>query len=551
MKRLIILISLLCTQVAWSQVETGADVEFYTQCLYDSISPSQIVYFTRVHSLSRPGSFVNKADDGSTYTPTGTVRSCQFQDVVKECWLKQQNVTYINYVYSIPTTTAYQTEDHWIVDWIYVEQKSVTSFANSQTPLFNTQRVPLAYPYGNSQREAERFTRDLKEWLDCMGICYKDDEPFITVATPTGIGSAYPGEYGLRVSVTVFGIEFVNMYYSRNIDDPGSYIIARAGSKTQVTNTACDQPFDLYRRVSTGHPAWGINYKGELELPPYTGLLTKVSCDFLDNRRDDCSRPSGSTEVWVSALDTPICNYYVSIPTNENIVGVYLRGVNVIGGTYMADNGGVSGKDVQDLTDTLNDYLHARNGYGEFAINNIQGTNYGWRITAKWLNYTFDSIKTTGNQAYTFIPTISGCAYHRSYFVQRNDLGGILHCKSELGKSVYLPDNAIRVAPGQENTIFDCQNRNRYGMEVVAPGSGSTSKTYDLSKFHYFSYTVINQGTNGVSVESKDQAGATNTLTAPTGYSDSFTAETDCDYMKGSIKITVTNPAIVKVSYLW
>jgi len=433
-------------------------------------------------------------------------------------------------------------EDYWIVDWIYVEQKSVTSFANSQTPLLNTQRVPLAYPYGNSQREADRFTRDLKEWLDCRGICYKDDEPHITQAFPTGVGSAYPSDYGLRVSVTVFGIEFVNMYYSRNAHEYGSEAILRSGTKTTVSSI-CDQPFDLYRRVSTGHAAWGINFKGELELPPYTGLLTKVSCDFMDNRKDDCDRPSGSTEVYVSALDTQICNYNLRIPTNVDITSVWMRGVNMISGAYEPDGTGSSGKDVQDLTDTINDYIQARNGMGQYAINNRYGTNYGWFITGKWTNYPIDSIVAGGNKYY---PTRNGCATYKTFYVQRNDLGGILHCKDELGMSAYLTDDAIKIPPGMENSIFMCENHNRFGHETVL---ASTTKIFQLKNYHYFSYAVLEGST--VTVEAYNYAGSPISFTAPVGYSENFTATPHCNLLSGYVAITCGSGSTVKVSYIW
>ncbi|MCC6841460.1 MAG: hypothetical protein IT264_00145, partial [Saprospiraceae bacterium] len=334
MKKLLLLFCIFFSLTGFLKAQVGQniDAEYYTQCLFDSVSPTQIVYFTRVHSLSMPGSFKDLKEDGTAYTVVGSIRTCNYQDVVKECWLKQQSVDYINYVYS--ADAAQETEDFWIVDWTYVEQKSVSSFATSQTPLINLGHVPLSYPYGNSQSEAERFDRDLSEWLDCMGICYKDDNPNNTEATPTGVGSAYTALRGLRVSVTVVGIEFVNMYYSRNPNDPSKYDMTRSGTKTTVSAVNCDLPFDLYRRTSNGSPAWGVNYKGVVEYPPYTGLLTKVSCDFPDNRRDDCNRPAGSNETWIAAIDTQICNYYISIPANENITGIWLRGVNVIGGTY-------------------------------------------------------------------------------------------------------------------------------------------------------------------------------------------------------------------------
>lgn len=545
MKKLLLLFCIFfsLTGLLKAQVGQNIDAEYYTQCLFDSVSPTQIVYFTRVHSLSMPGSFKDLKEDGTAYTVVGSIRTCNYQDVVKECWLKQQSVDYINYVYS--ADAAQETEDFWIVDWTYVEQKSVSSFATSQTPLINLGHVPLAYPYGNSQSEAERFDRDLSEWLDCMGICYKDDNPYNTEANATGVGSAYTSLRGLRVSVTVVGIEFVNMYYSRNPNDPAKYDMTRSGTKTTVSAVNCDLPFDLYRRTSNGSPAWGVNYKGVVEYPPFTGMLTKVSCDFPDNRRDDCNRPAGSNETWIAAIDTQICNYYISIPANENITGIWLRGVNVIGGTYEPDGGGVSGKDVQDLTDTLNDYILGRYGMGEFAINNIMGTTYGWRITAKWLNYTFDSVGTNVTKYY---PSINGCANYRTYRVLRNEMGGIVSCVDECGKRCYLPENAIRVNPGQENTIYDCMNTNRFGTETITAGN---TKTFDLSKYHYFSYSALAGSNSSNSVETKDRLNNTVTYTINTGFSESITAETACDYLKGSIKFTITSGGLVKVSYLW
>ncbi|NOT37605.1 MAG: hypothetical protein HOP11_09545 [Saprospiraceae bacterium] len=545
MKKIILNIFLCICSInsAYNQATNDYDLEAYPLCLIDSIGPSNLVYFTRVHSISRPGTFSDKTEAGTSYTVLGTVKPCPFQDVVKECWLKLENVDYRNYEYSASTTI--DNEDFWIVDWTYVESKTVSSFANSQTPLINIGHVPLAYPYGNSQREADRFITDLKEWLDCMGICYKDDLPNGTEATPTGINSAYPALTGLRVSATVYGIEFINLYYSRNPFDYGTDVLLRSGTKTTISAIPCDIPFDLYRRVTTGAVAWGVNNKGQVQYPPYTGLLTKVSCNFLDNRRDDCNRPSGNNELWIAKVDTILCNYYISIPANENINGVWLRGINVSGSAvYQPDGGGGLGTEPQDLSDTLNDYIHATGGMGEFAVNNRNGLSYGWKITGKWLNHTLDSVSTTVPAKY--YPELAGCATYKSYTVRRNELGGIVSCLDENGKRAYLPDAAIKVNPGQENTIFDCLNSNTWGSEVI-----TVTKTFDLSKYHYFSYIVLTGTGSNVNVETKKRDGTTNNFNVEKTFGDDITAETACDYLKGTIKFTIANPGTVKISYLW
>ncbi len=545
MKAIYLLIFILSLDFIYSQASQQTDLEAYSQCLYDSIAANNIIYFTRVHSINNPGTFINKKDDGTIYTVLGTVKPCPFQDVVKECWLKLENVDYRNYEYSSLATI--ENEDFWIVDWTYVESKTVSSFANSQTPLINVGHVPLAYPYGNSQREADRFTADMKEWLDCMGICYKDDTPYNTEATPTGVGTPYPTLVGLRVSATVYGIEFNNLVYSRNPFryGGGADIILRAGTKTTVAALACDIPFDLYRRISNGAIAWGVNNKGAVQYPPYTGLLTKVTCDFMDHRRDDCNRPSGSNETWIARQDTLLCNYYLSIPSNADINGVWLRGINVTGSTvFQPDGGGGTGTMPQDLTDTLNDYIHASNGMGEFAINNRYGLNYGWLITGKWINHTFDSVSTVGGTKY--YPEVAGCATYKTYTVRRNELGGIVSCTDENGKRSYLPDAAIKVNPGQENTIFDCMNTNRWGSEVI-----TSTTTYDLSKYHFFSYIVLAGTGSNVNVETKKRDGSTTNFNVEKTFGDDITAETACDYLKGSIKFTIGSPGTVKLSYLW
>lgn len=547
MKRLLILLVCLIPLGGNSvsgQAVTSADAEFQSLCMIDSINASTYVYFNRRVSMINPAQYTDHTVNYSgTYTVVGVAKPCNYQDVVKECWLKQTNVDYINYVYSSDASIG--TDDAWIIDWTYVEVKSVSSFANSQTPLINLGHVPLAYPYGNSHREADRFVNDLKEWLDCMGICYKDDTPYNTEATPTGVGTPYSSLRGLRVSATVYGIQFVNMYYSRNPHDPTKDIITRSGTKTTGITLACDLPFDLYRRVADGTQVWGVNYKGVLEYPSFTGLLTKVPCEFMDNRRDDCNRPSGSNELWIAAIDTPICNYYLSIPANEDINGVWLRGTQMIGATYQPDGGGASGTDMQDLTDTLNDYIASKFAMGEFAINNRNGLSYGWKITAKWSSYTLDSVSTTVPSKY--YPTINGCHNYRSYTVRRNELGGIVSCMDELGKRTYLPEHAIKVNPGDENTIYDCMNSNHYGSEVLSTGN----KTFDLSKFHYFSYTALAGSGSMITIDTKDRNNSSTTMNVERGYSEGITAETPCDYLKGSIKITNTSGGVVKISYLW
>lgn len=548
MKILKIFVALILSLIGWDsafgQASTVSDAEFQSLCMIDSISSSVQIYFQRRVSMINPAQYTDHTQNYSgSYTVVGTAKPCNYQDVVKECWLKQQTVSYINYVYSSDASVG--TEDMWIVDWIYVESKSVSSFADAQTPLVNLGHVPLAYPYGNSQREADRFSNDLKEWLDCMGVCYKDDAPNETIATPTGVGTPYTTLRGLRVSATVYGIQFVNMYYSRNPLDPSNDIILRSGTKTTGLNYLCDLPFDLYRRVADGTQAWGINYKGVIEYPPYTGLLTKVACEFADNRRDDCNRPSGSNELWIAAVDTSICNYYVSITANEDINGVYLRGVNVIGSTYQPDGGGGTGYSVQDLTDTLNDYILNKFAMGEFAINNRNGLTYGWKITGKWLNYTFDSVTTTF--PHTFYPTINGCHNYKSYTVRRNELGGIVSCLDENGKRSYLPEHAIKVNPGDENAIFDCMNSNRYGSEILNTGN----KTFDLSKYHYFSYSALAGSGTMITIDTKDRNNSSTTMNVERGYNEGVTAETPCDYLKGTIKITNTSGGVVKISYLW
>ncbi|MCC7026689.1 MAG: hypothetical protein IT265_07015, partial [Saprospiraceae bacterium] len=174
-------------------------------------------------------------------------------------------------------------------------------------------------------------------------------------------------------------------------------------------------------------------------------------------------------------------------------------------------------------------------------INNIQTKQYGWNITGKYSNYTFDSVQTNVKKYY---PTVNGCVNYKIYQVTRNELGGILTCVDEQGDRRYLPESAVQVFGDDINSVFDCQNGNRFGFEVIT----NATITYDLSKYQYFSYFNITAPTT---VSTKNKAGGTATLSVPVNYMEQFTAEGNCNYLKGTITITVGNTGRAKVSYIW
>ena len=286
---------------------------------------------------------------------------------------------------------------------------------------------------------------------------------------------------------------------------------------------------------------YGINYKGDIVYPPISGLFVKRECDFIEERTDDCDRPSGSSECWVAQLDSAICNYYVTIPANEDINNIWVEGNQIIPSGYQPDGGGALGRDVQDLTDTLNSYIFNKSAFGKVAIDNLYQSVFGWRITVKWSSLTFDSLQTNVKKYY-FKKT--GCRNQRVFDVQRNELGGIVACVDDQGDYAYLPESPIKINCSEISDYTDCLNQNRKGSEFLS----GTTKGFYLSNYHSLSLVVIS---GSVTYSGIDYYGNINTNVIPAGFSEEHTAETKCKYLSGQIVLTVPSTSLVKVTYIW
>lgn len=526
----------------FAQVNNRADVEFQIICLQDSISPSNIVQFNRRIYLNNPSVFLDYNFSNTTpYTAIGTVIKCRSGNVVKECWWKNETVNYQNRV--ISASPGYDVEDFWLVELQYNEITSFGGFASPQGPLYNSNmRIPLAYPYGNNARDAERLNTDLRRWMDCKGFCYKDDPPFGTSVQTTGVNTPYPTLRGLRVEITSYNLVIYGAIYSNNLFDRTKYTYFRSGAVT-ITQDFCQQPFELYRNSENGSIMYGINYKGEIVYPPYTGMTIKRSCDLVDLRTDDCDRPAGSSECWVAQLDSAICNYYVTIPANEDINNIWVEGVQIIPSGFQPDGGGALGRDVQDLTDTLNSYIFNKSAFGKVAIDNLYQSVFGWRITVKWSSLNFDSLQTNVKKYY-FKKT--GCRNQRVFDVMRNELGGIVTCIDDQGDISYLPEAATKINCSEVANYTSCLNNNRFRSEFLS----NVTTTIDLSKYNNVSIVVL---TNTITYESINNNNVVNSGTVSAGFSENHKAPNECEYFdSGSyIKLTIPTGALVKVTYLW
>ncbi|MBK8737630.1 MAG: hypothetical protein IPL98_17655 [Saprospiraceae bacterium] len=541
-----ILLGTISLVMAWNsmlgQLQNRSDVEFQIICLQDSISPSNIVQFNRRIYLNNPTTFLDyNFQNTAPYTVVGTVIKCRNGNVIKECWMRYESVSYENRV--ISASPGSDVEDFWLVELQYNEVQSVAGFAGPNSPLYNSaMRIPLAYPYGNTLAEAARFQKDFRRWIDCKGYCYRDDPPFGTYAGPTGVNTPYPTLRGLRIEATTYGFILYGALYSNNYSDKTKYTYFRSGSATPYTEV-CQLPFELYRNAETGSIMYGINYKGDIVYPPISGLFVKRECDFVEERTDDCDRPSGSSECWVGQLDSAICNYYINIPANEDINNIWVEGSQIIPSGYQPDGGGSLGKDVQDLTDTLNNYIINKQAYGKVAIDNLYQTNYGWRITVKWSSLTWDSLQTNIKKYY-FKKT--GCRNQRVFDVQRNELGGIVICVDDQGDYAYLPESAIKINCSEVANYTSCLNNNRFRSEFLS----NVTTTIDLSKYNNVSIVVL---TNTITYESINNNNVVNSGTVSAGFSENHKAPNECEYFdSGSyIKLTIPTGALVKVTYLW
>ncbi|HMX89159.1 MAG: hypothetical protein K1X68_01430 [Saprospiraceae bacterium] len=541
-----ILAQLISWSSASSQSSSKVDVEFQTFCMVDSQSNGVQIQFNRRVSMINPAQYSDhKGDMTGSYTVLGTAIPCKDVFGEKECWLKTDSTQYQQKIISITSGDSYQ--EYWLVELQWIETKSVSGYAASTSPLYNApQIVPLAYPYGNTQDEADRFTKDIRLWLDCKGYCYIDDPiggvSEGTAATPTGENTPYTTLRGLRLALsTAGGIQWYGAVYSRNHLDRGSYDYFRAGTTTTF-NWICDMPFEVVRKETNGAIIYGINRKGEIKWPPFTGLTAKVDCGFTNARFNSCDRPSGPDECFVAQLDTQQCNYYCYIPTAEIINQVYVNGANIIPSGYRSDGGGAFNRSAQALADTLNKYIIYKNKYGKVDIANIQSTTYGWRITVKWTELSFDSIKTQSGGTYYFKRT--GCLGQKYYTVSRNELGGILSCTDEQGDRRYLPGGAIKIPCGNLGDYSDCLNQNRSGDEFIT----NTTKIYNLTGYHAWSMVVLS-GT--ATYTGYDASGSSSSATLSAGYSEDRRAETKCKYLSGKIQLVIPSGSTTKISYIW
>ncbi len=532
---------------AFGQAKTSMDAEFQTYCMLDSTSAGVQKQFYRRVFMNNPSIYTDhKADWSGTYTVTGTAIPCKNLQGEKECWIKSDSFQYKQKI--ISATPGYEHADFWLVELLYLEEKSVNGYGLSTSPILNApQVIPLAYPYANTYDDAGRFTTDLRRWLDVKGYCYIDDPiggvSEGTVAEPTGEGTPYTTLRGLRLAIsTAGGIQIEGANYSRTPMDRGSqYLYYRAGTTTTF-NYICDQPFEILRSESDGAIIYGINKKGEVKWPPFTGLNHKVECGWLNSRWAAADRPSGPQDCYVAPLDTQMCSYYVYIGANETVNKVWINGVNPIPTGYKSDGTGAMNRQVQALADTLNDYIYYKNKFGKVDVNAISSTAAGWKITVKWSELSFDSLETNV-QKYYFKKT--GCTSQKIYTVSRNELGGILSCTDEQGDRRYLPGSATKIPCNNISDYSDCLNQNRNGDEFI---TNVTNKIYDLSKYHSWSMVVLS-GT--ATYYGYDQSNTETSTTINTGYSEDRIAETKCKYLSGKVKLTVPSGSTTKISYVW
>lgn len=513
--------------------QTGA-LETYTYCLVDSVSPSNQRQIFAVMDVARKEKrYYNDHNLATPYTPTGTLIPCFDLVGNSECRLRSVSNSSNKRKFSltISDVSSYHTD----ISLAGIEYEEFLGMGNG--PGKNMARIPLNYPYRNTVAEANRFTTDVKAWLECKGVHYIDSSTY-------GLVGVYALDFQIHTVRNNFDVNLDNAIYQRSFRDPNPTWISKSGQNTVVNSISTFEVCEVFRKEKNGAIYYIIPYYNSTPLYPNDatfGLLDRrIDCNYQSLRIDHCDRPA-SEGCYKAPVDSLLCSYDVYIPYSWTIAKIYINNGDSIAMGSFSPN---SQPDHKQLQDTLQKWLYWRNHYGIVSVENTKSTTYdAWHITITNTDVQFDSVRVSATPNYYYFKR-TNCNNYLYYQVTRNELGGITSCIDQFGRNLYCPPDIAEVIPCSQQTQRGCQNLNMFGGEMVSSGT----KNFDMTKFSSISFY---QSTGTGLLTMKNRAGGSNNLTLAANREYSFQTKDLCNYFdSGTITVTI-NSGFVNVTYTW
>ena len=238
MKRLYPLILLvLHAYISIGQTGQSHDLETYTYCLVDSVSPSnQRQIYAVMNTATKAVMYYNDHSLQAPYTPTGTLIPCFDIAGYSECRLRSvsNSSNKRKWQLAISDVSSYHT-DMFLVGIEYEE------FVGSGVgPGKQKEKIPLNYPYGNTTKEGLRFATDIKAWFECKGIHYVDSSTW-------GLKGVYALDIQIHTVRNNFDINLDLAFYSLALKDPSPTTISKSGGNTVVNSISTYEVCEVYR----------------------------------------------------------------------------------------------------------------------------------------------------------------------------------------------------------------------------------------------------------------------------------------------------------------
>jgi hypothetical protein len=533
-KPIIILLLCLIGLAGYSQSGLDHDLETYTVCVVDSISPSNQKEIVGVYNYNQKSlAYYHDGTLTVPYTPTGTVIPCYQIVGYSECRLRTVSNSSNKRKWQLAISDVSSYHDDIFLAGIYYEE----FLGEGVGPGKKNISIPLNYPYGNTTKEAERFVADIKQWLECKSVHYIDSSTW-----------ALPGIYALDFQIhTVrnnFDINLDKAYYSVNQKQPSPMLISKSGGNTVVNSVSTAEVCEVYRKEKNGAVVYVMPYYNTTPLYPndasYGLLARRIDCNYQSTRGGDCDRPA-SQNCYLSKTDSTLCTYYLHIPTKDTVTAMWARGTTIpINGSYYA----TVQPDQKQLQDTLQRWLTGLNYYGRVSVENTKNsTNDGWIFTISYTDAVFDSVQTNRGKYYF---EVVDCKDYLFYDVTRNELGGIINTIDQYGRNVMCPPEASVMIPcDQMENIGGCRYQGKWGQELI---NSTTNKNYDLSK--YSSFSIYQTSGNGSFTNNKYPSGTTN-IGISQGQMFSVKSEQKCKYLaKQTVNYIWLSGAAI-ISYSW
>lgn len=535
MKPITTLITVLIGLNCFSQSGLEYDVEVYTMCVVDSVSPSSQKQIIAIYDYNRKVlAYYNDQTLTVPYTPTGTIIPCFDIVGVSECRLRAVSNSSNKRKWTLDNSDVSGYHDDIFLSSILYEE----FLGEGVGPGKKNVSIPLNYPYGNTSAEATRFTKDLKAWLECKSVHYIDSSTW-----------ALPSTYALAVQIhTVrnnFDINLDQAIYSINLSDPTQTYITKSGGNTVVNSISTFEVCEVYRKEKNGAVYYIMPYYNTSPLYPNDasfGLLgRRVDCNYQSARGADCDRPA-SQNCYLAKSDSMLCTYNLYIATPDSITGFWTRGgvSTGFGGTFYS----TVQPDHKQLQDTLQKWLYANNYYGRVSVQNSKHSSAGWNITIEYTDCVFDSLSTNrGNYSFNVID----CKDYFYYDVVRNELGGIINTIDEYGRNLVCPPEAAIMVPcDQLQNIGGCRYKGLVGSFIITT---TTPQTFNLG--NYSSFNAYQQTGTGTLTVPNGTGGTSNILMAA-GTMWTVKSEQKCKYLaKNTVKYTLSNTGTCIVNFTY